>query len=217
MSRLYNEEHRAFQDEFETRTLADVVENIILQDEFTDKDKTFIESRDMFFLSTVDHLGRPSVSYKGGEKGFIKIIDKNTLVFPSYDGNGMFLSMGNIKTRSKIGLLFIDFENPHRLRAYGEATVSADNPLLDQYEEAQLLVTVKITELWRNCPRYVHKYQKVETSKYVPQTDHETPLPDWKKLDKIQGILPSKDQGKAEQQGGTITIEELQELERRED
>ncbi|MCB1811342.1 MAG: pyridoxamine 5'-phosphate oxidase family protein, partial [Candidatus Competibacteraceae bacterium] len=188
MSRLYNEEHRAFQDEFETRTLADVVENIILQDEFTDKDKTFIESRDMFFLSTVDHLGRPSVSYKGGEKGFIKIIDKNILVFPSYDGNGMFLSMGNIKTCSKIGLLFIDFENPHRLRAYGEATVSADNPLLDQYEEAQLLVTVKITELWRNCPRYVHKYQKVETSKYVPQTDHETPLPDWKKLDKIQGI-----------------------------
>ena len=79
MSRLYNEEHRAFQDEFETRTLADVVENIILQDEFTDKDKTFIESRDMFFLSTVDHLGRPSVSYKGGEKGFIKIIDKNIL------------------------------------------------------------------------------------------------------------------------------------------
>lgn len=123
--------------------------------------------------------------------------------------------MGNIKANNKIGLLFIDFENPHRLRAYGEASVSADDPLLASYAEAQLIVRVTITELWRNCPRYIHQYERVATSKYVPQANRETPLPDWKKLDKLQPILPSKDHGKAEQQGGTISIEELQEIEQR--
>jgi hypothetical protein len=138
-------------------------------------------------------------------------------MFPSYDGNGMFMSMGNIRAHNKIGLLFIDFENPHRLRVYGEATVSDDDELLAQYKEAQLLVRVKITALWRNCPRYIHKYQKVETSKYVPQASCDTPLPDWKKLDKLQPILPAGDQDKVEQQGGTITLEELQKIEQRDE
>lgn len=101
MSKLYSEGHRQFQDAFETRTLADTVENIILQSEFTDADKAFIESRDMFFLSTLDHQGRPSVSYKGGEKGFIKITDSNTLAFPSYDGNGMFLLNGQYQSQQQ--------------------------------------------------------------------------------------------------------------------
>ncbi len=217
MSRLYGEQHRGFQDEFETRKLADSVEGVIVHSEITDEEKAFIESRDMFFISTVDHLGRPSVSYKGGEKGLVKVVDSNTLAFPSYDGNGMFLSTGNMTINNKVGILFIDFENPHRLRIYGEATVSKEDPLLEEYEEAQLIVRIKITEMWINCPRYIHKYKKVETSEYVPQPDVETPLPEWKKLDLFQDMLPSKDQGKAEQQGGTITLEELQEYEKRDD
>lgn len=58
MSRIYGEQHRKLQDEHETRKLADTVENVIVQPEITDQDKAFIESRDMVFLSTVDHLGR---------------------------------------------------------------------------------------------------------------------------------------------------------------
>ena len=217
MSRLYGEQHREFQDEFETRKLADSVEGVIVHSEITDEEKAFIESRDMFFISTVDHLGRPSVSYKGGEKGLVKVVDKNTLAFPSYDGNGMFLSAGNMSINNKVGILFIDFENPHRLRIYGEGSVSKDDPLLAEYKEAQLIIRIKTTEIWINCPRYIHKYKKVETSEYVPQANCETPLPQWKKLDLFQEILPSKDQGKADAQGGTITLEELQEYEKRDD
>jgi len=217
MSQIYGDQHREFQDAFETRKLADAVENIIVHSEIIDEDKAFIESRDMFFLSTIDYQGRPSVSYKGGERGFVRAVDNTTLAFPSYDGNGMFLSMGNIKGNNKIGLLFIDFENPHRLRAYGEASVTADDPLLDSYNEAQLIVRIRITEMWKNCPRYIHRHQRLETSKYVPRADCETPVPDWKRLDKLQPILAPRDQGRAEAQGGTITIEELQAIEHRDD
>jgi len=213
MSRIYGEQHRKLQDTYETRKLADTVENVIVQPEITDQDKAFIESRDMVFLSTVDHLGRPSVSYKGGERGFIKVIDEKTLALPAYDGNGMFLSLGNINGNNKVGLLFIDFENPYRLRAYGEAVLSSDDSLLQFYHEALAVVRITITEMWKNCPRYVHKYARVETSKYVPTVDKETPLPDWKRLDKLQDILPSKDRGKAERQGGLLSLEELQEIE----
>ncbi|MBX2868945.1 MAG: pyridoxamine 5'-phosphate oxidase family protein [Acidiferrobacterales bacterium] len=217
MSKLYSPSHRNLQDTFATRNLADAVENIILRSAFTDADKAFIESRDMFFLSTIDDQARPSVSYKGGEPGFIKIVDENTLAFPSYDGNGMFLSMGNLSANEKVGLLFIDFENPHRLRAYGEASVDLEDPLLSAYHEAQLIVRIQITELWQNCPRYVHRYCRQEKSKYVPSTSSETPLPDWKKIDKLQPLLPPADQGKAEKQGGTITVEEMMALEARDD
>ena len=214
MSKLYGEQHRGFQDEFETRKLADTIENVIVHSEVSDEEKAFIESRDMFFLSTIDHLGRPSVSYKGGEKGLVKVVDANTLAFPSYDGNGMYLSAGNMTINNKVGMLFIDFENPHRLRIYGEASVASNDPLLAEYNDAQLIIRIKITEMWINCPRYIHKYQRVESSKYVPQKDTEAPLPEWKKLDLFQEMLPSKDQGKAEEQGGTITLDELQEYEK---
>ena len=217
MSSLYGEQHREFQVDFGTDKLADTVEKIIVHSEFSDQDKAFIESRDFFFLSTVDHQGRPSVSYKGGPEGMVKIVNENTMAFPSYDGNGMFLSVGNINMNHKVGMLFIDFENPHRLRAYGEASVDKNDPLINEFHEAQLIVRVKITELWINCPRYIHKYKRVDSSKYVPQTSCETPLPDWKKLDKLQTMLPESQSQKVENQGGTITIEELHAREERND
>lgn len=213
MSKLYGVQHRKLQDKYETRKLADTVEKVIVQAEISEQDKAFIESRDMVFLSTVDHLGRPSVSYKGGARGFVKVIDQSTLAIPSYDGNGMFLSLGNIDANNKVGLLFIDFENPHRLRAYGEASISSEDALLESYHESQEIVRIRITEIWKNCPRYVHRYARVEESKYVPNVETETPFPDWKRLDKLQDILPPRDRGKAEKQGGLLTLDELQKIE----
>jgi uncharacterized protein len=217
MSEIYDENHLKLQTEFETDKLAAAVENIIVHDEVMDDDKAFIESRDMFFLSTIDAGGKPTVSYKGGDPGFIRVVDNKTLAFPSYDGNGMFLSMGNISGNGSVGILFIDFENPHRLRLQGEASVDKNDPLMSEYEEADMIVRVNVSKIWKNCPRYIHKYVKEAPSTFVPRTDCDTPMPDWKKLDKIQPILPSKDQGKAEKHGGTISIEELMAIEARDD
>ena len=129
VSTFYGDEQRALQDQFDSRVLADTLEAVIVQPGIDDEAKAFIESRAFFFLSTVNHEGHPTVSHKGGAPGFVRVLDPTTLVFPSYDGNGMFLSMGNIAGDGRIGLLFIDFETPHRVRVHANATVSADDPL----------------------------------------------------------------------------------------
>ncbi len=178
------------------------------RDEISKEDQMFIEGRDMFFLSTVDEEGRPTVSYKGGDPGFVKVVNKNTIAFPDYDGNGMFYSLGNIASSAYVGMLFINFEKPERLRVQGTATVSDDDPLIGEYKEVKFMVRVKVDAVWINCPRYVHRMQKVKESRYVPREDAQTPLAGWKRIDIVQGVLPARDKGRAEKEGGTITVEE---------
>lgn len=205
-SSFYAEQHRALQDEFDTRRMADLMEGAIAHDSLSEQEAAFIAGVDMFFLATVDHHGRPSVSYKGGLPGFVTVLDPRTLLFPSYDGNGMFFSMGNIAATAQVGFLFIDFETPNRLRVQGRAQIERDPALMAAYPEAQFGVRVAIEHIWLNCPRYVHKRVKVGASKYVPQAGCDTPIPAWKRIDIVQDALPARDQGKAV--GQTITMDE---------
>lgn len=208
MSKIYSPAHRALQDEFDTRRLADMMEGGFTALEFSDADKAFIETRDMFFLSTIDPAGRPTVSYKGGDPGFVRVLDAHTLAFPFYDGNGMFYSWGNLMGKPQVGLLFISFEKPQRLRVQGTASVDRADPLLAEYHEAQGIVRVSAEGMWPNCPRYVHRYERVQTSRYVPKSACKTPLAGWKRIDVVQDALPAGDQGRAAQEGGTLTAEE---------
>lgn len=212
MSNLYGNQHRALQKVFDTEKLADAVASHIVVEELAPEHKGFIESRDMFFLTTIDHRGYPTCSYKGGGLGFVKALDDKTLAFPSYDGNGMFLSMANITTNPKIGMLFIDFETPHRVRVHGIATVDVHSPLLKEFPGAEIIVTVKITEVFINCPRYIHKYQRIAPSSYVPKEDCSAPFAQWKRIDTLQESLPERDQHIAETLGGTITTEQYVEM-----
>ena len=210
MSRLYGPTHRALQDRFDTRGLADNVETRLVLTEIPPEHKAFIESRDMFFLSTIDHEGRPTVSYKGGDPGFVRVLDAKTVAFPCYDGNGMFYSMGNLIGNAQVGMLFVSFETPHRLRLQGRASVDDDDPLLRDYAEAQLVVRVAVTEIFRNCPRYVHRYQKVEPSKFVPRAAHETPIAPWKRVDDIQTLLSPRDRARVQREGGAVSRTEYE-------
>ena len=210
MSRLYGPVHRSLQDRFDTRRLADNVEQRVVGTEITLEHRAFIESRDMFWLATVDHQGRPTVSYKGGDPGFVRVLDGSAIAFPCYDGNGMFYSMGNLIGNSQVGLLFVSFEKPHRLRVQGIASVDENDPLLKDYAEAQLIVRVAVTEIFRNCPRYVHRYKKVTASEYVPRAGRDTPLAAWKRVDEVQAALPAKDQGRAAREGGIVSQKEYE-------
>lgn len=207
MSRLYGARQRALQDQFDTRRIADKIEALVIQPQLGDMDMAFISSRDMFWLSTIDEQGRPTVSYKGGDPGFVRVLDNKTLVFPLYDGNGMFYSAGNIAGVSKVGMLFMDLERPNRLRVQGEATVSERDPLMSTFKEALMLVRVNVTEVWPNCPRYVHRHQRVQSSRYVPRVECDTPLAGWKRIDMLQDDLPAQDRGRAQKEGGVISIE----------
>ena len=189
MSSFYHDGHRTLQDRFDTRRLADRLEEATVRDYFDEHDKAFIESLDMFFLATVDKDGHANCSYKGGEPGFVRVLDEHTLAFPNYDGNGMYMSMGNVLATSQVGMLFIDFEACKRLRLNGSATVHPiDDP--GMFPEAQLLIRVQVREVFPNCPRYIHKYQLVERSKYVPRSGVETPVPAWKSFDWAKDVLP---------------------------
>ncbi|HEY8353461.1 MAG TPA: pyridoxamine 5'-phosphate oxidase family protein [Methylophilaceae bacterium] len=210
MSRLFGPQHRELQDIFGTRKLADRIEEIACKTEIDEETKAFIEAQDMFFLASVDHNGRPTVSYKGGDVGLVKVIDSQTLVFPNYDGNGMYMSVGNLALNKEVGMLFISFETPHRIRVQGTATVSREDPLLEQFPGADLLVRVKLSELWQNCPRYIHRYQRVQKSRYVPTPECPTPLAGWKQTDIVQDVLPPGDAAKA-QEAGIIPVEQWME------
>ena len=85
---LYHGGSRSLQDRFDTRRIADRLEEKIVRDTIEERDRAFIEARDMFFIATADAEGRPQSSYKGGDPGFVRVLDERTIAFPNYDGNG---------------------------------------------------------------------------------------------------------------------------------
>jgi predicted pyridoxine 5'-phosphate oxidase superfamily flavin-nucleotide-binding protein len=190
---LYHDGSRRLQDRFETRRLADRLVEVIAHGTFTDADRTFIESRPMFFLATADAAGHPDCSYKGGRPGFVRVIDARTLAFPSYDGNGMFKSLGNVLVNPRVGLLFIDFETPRRLRVNGRASVHEDDALREQFVGAQVIVRVEAEAIFPNCPRYIHAMRMVEESPYAPCEGHTPPVPEWKTRPVFREVLPPGD------------------------
>jgi uncharacterized protein len=190
---LYHEGNRRLQDAFDTRRLADRLEDVKLRDFIDAGDRAFIESLDMFFLATADADGRPNCSYKGGDPGFVRVLDERTIAFPDYDGNGMFLSLGNALVNPEVGLLLVSFERRRRLRLNGTASVDRADPLLASWPEARAVVRVRVRELFPNCPRYIHHYTLVERSRFVPHAEQETPVPDWKRSNWASDVLPAGD------------------------
>ena len=200
MTKLYHQGSRSLQDRFDTRRLADRIEERLVHTQLSDDDRAFIEACDMFFLATADAQGRPSCSYKGGDPGFVRVLDEQTIAFPSYDGNGMFLSLGNALENPHMGLLFIDFARGRRLRFNGEASVAVDDPLLGEFTGAKLVVRVKAREIFPNCPRYIHRLALEERSSFVPRQSETPPIPNWKRAEWARDVLPAGDPAQPEKE-----------------
>jgi uncharacterized protein len=186
----YHAGMRELQDRFDTRRLADRIDEKLGRSAFSAEDRELIESRELFFLATADAAGRPDCSYKGGAPGFVRVTGAAELAFPSYDGNGMFRSLGNVLANPAVALLFIDFEQPRRLRVNGRASFSADDPLLRNFEGAQLVVRIHAERIFPNCPRYIPRMAIAERSPYVPRPGYTPPAPRWKSFDMFRDVLP---------------------------
>jgi len=196
MAPTYNDGARRLQDRFDTRRLADRLDERFVQRPVIEPDdRAFIERMDMFFLATADAEGRPQCSYKGGDPGFVRVLDEHTVAFPNYDGNGMYLSMGNLLVNPHVGMLFIDFtaERPSRLRLNGAASVDENDPLATAWPGAQFVVRVEAQQVFPNCPRYIHRMALVERSRFVPREETEVPIPDWKRTSWACDVLPAND------------------------
>lgn len=187
---FYHDGARRLQDQFDSRRLADRLEEVQVHTVFTPEDRALIERARMFFLATADAQGQPDCSHKGGLPEFVRVVDEHTLAFPDYNGNGMYRSLGNLLVNPKVGLLFVDFEHPQRLRINGEATVHDTDPLLAEFEGAQLIIRVRATRIFPNCPRYVHEMRLVKHSVYAPCKHHTPPVPVWKQWEEFRGVLP---------------------------
>ena len=187
----YRDSHRALQDRHDTRRLADRL--AVTAGEAVTPFREFIEARDMFFIATADADGQPQCSYKGGDPGFVRVVDESTIAFPVYDGNGMFLTTGNLTENPQVGLLFVDFENGSRLRLNGEASIDPDDPLVDTFPGALFVVRVRARSVFPNCRRYVHTHGDGQRSVFVPRGDEPPPVPDWKREPWFEGALPADD------------------------
>ncbi len=189
----YHEGMRQLQDARETTLLADRLAQVSARTAFNEDDHAFIERSAMFFIATADAQGRPDCSYKGGLPGFVRVVDEQTVAFPDYDGNGMYRSWGNTLVNPSVGLLFIDFENPKRLRINGSAKISFDDPLCNEYPGSVLIVRVVAKRIFGNCPRYIHKMALVEHSVYAPRVGYTPPVPTWKTREHYRDVLPARD------------------------
>lgn len=190
---MYHEGNRDLQDHFGSRPLADRLVERLWRCRFKDEDKALIESAGFFFLATADRDGRPDCSFKGGPPGFVKVLSPDLLVFPDYDGNGMFKSLGNIKLNPQIGMLFVTMgEKPQRLRVNGRASLCFEDPMLEELVGAQLIVRVIPENIFPNCPRYIPNLDANTPSEYLPRADVAPKEPGWKTFDAFKDVVPRR-------------------------
>ncbi len=190
---MYHQGNRNLQDAFGSRRLADRLVERLRRSTFTEEDAGFIAAVPFFFLATADAEGRPDCSFKGGDPGFARVVAPDLLVFPDYDGNGMFKSLGNITVNPHVGLLFITMEErPRRLRVNGAARVVLDDPLMAEFEGAQALVRVTPEDIFPNCPRNIPRYALQEASPYVPRCAEARVEPAWKSFEIFADVVPPR-------------------------
>ena len=190
---FYHEGSREIQARFGATALADRLEEKLHRERFNDADKDFIEAARFFFLATADAEGRPDCSHKGGPPGFVRVIAPDALVFPDFDGNGMFRSLGNISVNPRVGLLFIALDGaPRRLRVNGRAAVAFDDRMMANFPGAQALVRVTPEHIFPNCPRYIHDIAHDVASAYTPQADAAPVEPAWKQREDFKDVVPPR-------------------------
>ena len=190
---MYHDGNRTLQDEVGSRALADRLEERLRRDRFNDDDAAFIAGVGFFFLATADTQGAPDCSFKGGPPGFVSVTAPDLLVFPDYDGNGMFKSLGNLLVNPQVGLLFIAMgAAPKRLRVNGRAEVVRDDPAIAATPGAQLLIKITPMDIFPNCPRYIPRTETLAMSEYAPAADAQPVEPKWKSFEIFSDVVPPR-------------------------
>jgi fatty acid desaturase/predicted pyridoxine 5'-phosphate oxidase superfamily flavin-nucleotide-binding protein len=186
---FYHSGSLELQRELGTERLARHIADRYVAGTLSDSDVAVVAAADCFYLATADAAGRPDCSYKGGLPGFVRVTDRQTLCFPSYDGNGMFRSLGNIRVNPAVGLLFIDHGRLVKLRVNGDATVHTDSARTGQFAGVDAVVEVRVRDVFENCPRYLHDRITGEHSEHCPRESYQPPDPAWKKKSEYDGIV----------------------------
>jgi predicted pyridoxine 5'-phosphate oxidase superfamily flavin-nucleotide-binding protein len=128
-----------------------------------DEDLTaFLAAQDSMFLATASADGQPYIQHRGGPKGFIRILDKNTLAFADYIGNRQYITQGNLSENPKANIFLMDYAHRRRVKIWGEARVVDDDPafmksLMPQGYKArpEQVILFKVSAWDTNCPQHI--------------------------------------------------------------
>jgi predicted pyridoxine 5'-phosphate oxidase superfamily flavin-nucleotide-binding protein len=130
----------------------------------TENEITFISERDSFYMATVAENGFPYIQFRGGPKGFLKVLDNKRLGFIDFRGNMQYISVGNLATNNKVSLILLDYPTKTRLKIFAEAEIVElkNDPALfnllnlENYKfrpERMMVLHVKAYD-W-NCPQHI--------------------------------------------------------------
>jgi len=114
--------------------------------------EAFISELDMFYFGTANAEGQPYIQYRGGQPGFLKVIDEKTLGFADFRGNRQYITTGNLAENPKAYIFLMDYVNSRRMKVWGTAKVVEDDP--DLLERA-VVFTIEAWDV--NCPQHIHK------------------------------------------------------------
>lgn len=124
----------------------------------------FISELDMFYLGTANADGQPYIQYRGGSKGFLKVVDEQTLGFADFGGNQQFITLGNLSDNPQAFLFLIDYVNRRRIKVWGTARVVDDDPEFiaqladdDYYARPERAILFTISAWDVNCPQHIHR------------------------------------------------------------
>ncbi len=164
----------------------------VSEDILSDKEKEFISDRDSFYMGTVNSNDWPYVQFRGGPKGFLKVLDEKTLGFVDFQGNLQYLSVGNLLKNDRVFLFLMDYKNKRRLKIWGRAKVIDRDPelldrLADPNYQAELgrvfLITIEAFD-W-NCPQHIPiRYSQTEVDKIVKPLE--------KRIEELEAKLAEK-------------------------
>lgn len=152
------------QEHYGTRRANERLENLDRLDELTRNEAMFIGERDGFYMATVGEQGQPYIQFRGGPKGFLKMLDEKTLGFADFRGNLQYISVGNLAANDKAALFLMDYPNQTRLKIFARVEVrdAADDPALierltmpDYVAKIERAMLLHVEAYDWNCPQHI--------------------------------------------------------------
>jgi predicted pyridoxine 5'-phosphate oxidase superfamily flavin-nucleotide-binding protein len=139
----------------------------------------FLATQDSMFFATASADGQPYIQHRGGPKGFINILDKNTLAFADFSGNRQYITLGNLSENPKAYIFLMDYAHRRRVKIWGEARVVSDDPALLQslmpqgYKaRPEQVILFKISAWDTNCPQHIpQKFDAVDVAAALASRD----------------------------------------------
>ena len=122
----------------------------------------FLADAKSFYFATASADGQPYIQHRGGPKGFIKVLDANTIAFADFSGNRQYITQGNLSENPKAYIFVMDYAHRRRVKLWGEARVVDDDPALMQSlmprgyrARPEQVILFKISAWDTNCPQHI--------------------------------------------------------------